>query len=482
MQNQPRSGFAWLVPFLPLAGLVAALLVFMDGVQLVPSSADASFAVCSIVAAVVVFAACCLFFAVRSALLRVYAIANYLRFGGIVAGASVLFTWLIDGRIEPGVLSVLGGAVFGFGLASVSIRWYVALVRLDERRTFSTIASVCLVAALLKGAIIVFGGLLPEAVALSLTIVLLSVLLAVSSWVPWRPTADDSSCMPFVGDVAAARDAEGGGRTENALDQVKGMLSRNWIVFCGLVLCLTVAAGIWGNVLVVRPAVGPDARNSVIGSIVGALILVLAARLLDDKVRRQLYLALPLICVASFVVVWFFRDVGMSVSFIPLGFSMVVCGCLHVSCLSAEPSDGLSPVFSFSLLASVAAIAFLAWFIIWPLLGFGGASVADLILKVAYLVAVAVYLIVSAQRPSADVESGSEPTLDEICSQLSERIGLSERESEVLLYLAQGRSSSYIAERQFISINTVKTHIKRIHAKAGVRSKQELLDLIYTKK
>lgn len=35
-----------------------------------------------------------------------------------------------------------------------------------------------------------------------------------------------------------------------------------------------------------------------------------------------------------------------------------------------------------------------------------------------------------------------------------------------------------IAEKMFISENTVKTHVRHIYSKCGVRGKQELLDLV----
>lgn len=41
---------------------------------------------------------------------------------------------------------------------------------------------------------------------------------------------------------------------------------------------------------------------------------------------------------------------------------------------------------------------------------------------------------------------------------------------------AAGRSARYIAEWRMLSEPTVKTHIRRAYAKAGVRSRQEFLD------
>ena len=56
--------------------------------------------------------------------------------------------------------------------------------------------------------------------------------------------------------------------------------------------------------------------------------------------------------------------------------------------------------------------------------------------------------------------------------------GLTEREREILLMYASGRSAVRIAEDLFLSNYTVKTHLRRCYAKLDVHSRQELLDLI----
>jgi DNA-binding NarL/FixJ family response regulator len=50
---------------------------------------------------------------------------------------------------------------------------------------------------------------------------------------------------------------------------------------------------------------------------------------------------------------------------------------------------------------------------------------------------------------------------------------LSERQREVLELLAAGRSNEEIARRLFISLNTVKFHVRTIYARLGVRSRIE---------
>ena len=57
-----------------------------------------------------------------------------------------------------------------------------------------------------------------------------------------------------------------------------------------------------------------------------------------------------------------------------------------------------------------------------------------------------------------------------------ECFGLTNREVEVLLLLAEGRSSSYIAEELVLSANTVRGYVKNIYQKLDVHSKQDVID------
>jgi DNA-binding NarL/FixJ family response regulator len=55
---------------------------------------------------------------------------------------------------------------------------------------------------------------------------------------------------------------------------------------------------------------------------------------------------------------------------------------------------------------------------------------------------------------------------------------LTEREWEVLQLVWQGRSTREIAERLFVSPATVRTHVAAVIHKLGLRSRDELLDLL----
>lgn len=61
---------------------------------------------------------------------------------------------------------------------------------------------------------------------------------------------------------------------------------------------------------------------------------------------------------------------------------------------------------------------------------------------------------------------------------ISEQSDLTSRETDILGFLAQGRSTQYMAENLFLSENTVKSHVKNVYRKLGVHSKQEVIDII----
>jgi DNA-binding NarL/FixJ family response regulator len=51
--------------------------------------------------------------------------------------------------------------------------------------------------------------------------------------------------------------------------------------------------------------------------------------------------------------------------------------------------------------------------------------------------------------------------------------GLSPRESEVLALIAQGLSNQEVAERAYVSINSVKTYIRSAYRKIGVQRRTQ---------
>lgn len=57
---------------------------------------------------------------------------------------------------------------------------------------------------------------------------------------------------------------------------------------------------------------------------------------------------------------------------------------------------------------------------------------------------------------------------------IAREYGLTKREEVLLSLLEKGASNKEIAEQEYISVNTVKTHISNVYAKLGVSSRDEL--------
>lgn len=58
-----------------------------------------------------------------------------------------------------------------------------------------------------------------------------------------------------------------------------------------------------------------------------------------------------------------------------------------------------------------------------------------------------------------------------------EDLGITRREMEILELIAQGMSNREIAERLFVSENTVKTHSSRVFDKLGARRRTQAVQM-----
>lgn len=68
------------------------------------------------------------------------------------------------------------------------------------------------------------------------------------------------------------------------------------------------------------------------------------------------------------------------------------------------------------------------------------------------------------------------PTFEEVNKRISD--ALSTREYDVLIEVCKGKSNKEIADSLFVSMNTVKSHLKNIFFKFEIKSRAELLTLL----
>jgi len=70
---------------------------------------------------------------------------------------------------------------------------------------------------------------------------------------------------------------------------------------------------------------------------------------------------------------------------------------------------------------------------------------------------------------TAEPESGADTFMDE---------ALSKREMEILTLLSQRMGNKEIAERLFLSPNTIKTHLYNIYQKLNVKTRRQAIDKV----
>lgn len=84
----------------------------------------------------------------------------------------------------------------------------------------------------------------------------------------------------------------------------------------------------------------------------------------------------------------------------------------------------------------------------------------------------------SAAAPAASAAAAPRTPRERLVAWMADERNLTQREIEVALLIATGRSKAVIAKKLFVSENTVRTHAKNAYAKLGVHSKQQLMDVL----
>ncbi|WP_165046100.1 response regulator transcription factor [Adlercreutzia sp. ZJ138] len=147
---------------------------------------------------------------------------------------------------------------------------------------------------------------------------------------------------------------------------------------------------------------------------------------------------------------------------------------------------GLSPVFVFGIIEALKRIPNL---IILGLFGIVPVEVAAsspmgylAFIQAAAVILVFVYILVFTERDvhlltEFDRKLSVRDELEKRRMDIAEQYGLTERETEVFILLAEGRSSARIAEEIYLSKGTVNIHVQHIYKKLSIHSRQELLDI-----
>lgn len=407
----------------------------------------------------------------------------------LLCGAASVVAGIVLLCSPGGVASIAAFCLSAFFSMPLFLFWQSACARLSLRKSMLIIGGSLLFSAvvhfLARCAVFGVGTLGNAAVFSAVGLALYSLLPLVSAifYVFYRPPGP-------VSDGTEREDVHGG----------KLMRGPGVVVFASLfcLVCLTILffAGFTTQPYLfdtMQLADKSHAGLAVVGLAICALALV--RRLTPGSllmVTSSLVFLLALCDLLVFVVVGYDGSDASLVLMQAASCGLVCTGWLF-SCLPWEkrklawvgPLLGLTVYVSF---ISVRAFGLLCKF----KTGLGTETVTLLVLiaLIVLLLAFFVAMIVSnvssqralqqaseAMDSAGDREGGAETALDRLENAYRDylgQFGLTVREAEIAVFLAEGKTLQEASELAGISVNTVRYHAKNIYTKMGVMGKQEL--------
>lgn len=225
--------------------------------------------------------------------------------------------------------------------------------------------------------------------------------------------------------------------------------------------------------------------------LIAAIVLVCNVFLFDKFDARLLYKVTPPLMIGGFLLISFFSGFdGLGNVLINAGFSgFVILTLIVLSNISY--TYGVTAIWLFGLTRAFRVLASTA-----AAYGYSWAASVGLDDKAVFgafaivLIATCAMFFLSdkdftstwginplpAKRNDA-VEEFFE-TLQGKCSIIAHRFGLTQREEEVLVLLAQDKSIAEVEEALVISNGTAKSHIRHIYAKLDVHAREEIVEMV----
>lgn len=160
-------------------------------------------------------------------------------------------------------------------------------------------------------------------------------------------------------------------------------------------------------------------------------------------------------------------------------FQLVMLTVAYQTCIGMA----LRPSQLFGLTQAVWAAGSLAGIGVESLREGYGAELIQLLPFVLGMMASVAFLFVFTDRDCVKILASlppapRNPQLEDRAAALAQRSGISERELEVVLIVAKGRTAARIAKVLGLSPATVNSHIYHVYQKLGIHSRQELMDAI----
>lgn len=226
--------------------------------------------------------------------------------------------------------------------------------------------------------------------------------------------------------------------------------------------------------------------------VMGALLLPVLLIRSQPNLGALFKVALPL-SAAGFVLlplVWSGGGIANACAQLGGGVASIILWCMVANAVR-EDRIPATPLFACTLCATGAAqlAGTVAGIVFQGSLDQGDVALTGVALLAVYLVAmVSLFLFkdrtLEGAKDPASVQAQDSPPdaelahLDARCQALAQAHGLTPRETELLVQLAQGRTLRAISEKLTVSENTVKYHVKSIYQKLGVHTRDEIIDLV----
>lgn len=397
--------------------------------------------------------------------------------GACLTAIGLQFVLPLYGRVAlPFIEPAAFGLLFGSGLTMLTAAWGSVFARLEPEDLLFNSALSIMLAALLH---FVAEPLSPSPVGLAL--IACTLVASVGLLFVARILEEPAAQQPAEPDRTGAEDHAA---------RLRKALVILWMPLVGAGITCFIFGLTWDPIISSEHARLPDplgAWKSLIGpSLLAVIVAAITLRKADSSPLRllnqavypiavALLLALPVISTDSNVAAGII-DVLTQASF------AVIALAIWCSMASAARSVPLNATFVFPACLALLALAFVVGLCGIAFIGTDGRTIC-LIMLTVYLTLIAISFAQGTRnregrRTEPRGTDDSRTYIHRRCDVLAAERGLSPREREVLYYLGRGYNHGYVAEKLYISENTVRTHVRHIYGKLAVGSREELLALI----
>lgn len=415
-------------------------------------------------ASIATLALCCLFYAlVRKRLARPAVVASV---SCLAAASLVCFSLAALGTELPFALRALASLHMAFGVLLFML-WMEELLRMpDEKAVF--VAALGLMATFLVEASVILVQEEAKWVVSSLLPLLSGALYLLHR----RVTA------AYLG--PGGHDGRRAGRPDDSrldLASMRRLLPMFAIsLICGLVFGLLNSAWRGTDLGLEHPVLVQ--LDTALGALGAGVVLML----LRKPIRRGYLEMLIVVFALAALLMEQTATLAPAVFLVPLNMSQKLMFVLFMAAAQRSPDRPLRSLAYCSMF-----LAYRVGLYIFRLLRdtvlIGSESAANLLVAAGCiaLTVFAIYEIASA-KPSEQADAQDAKTIDYYRKlafgyYLTQRYGLTQRESAVAMALVDGSAVQQIADDLEISQSTVKTHLHNIFAKCGVHSQAEFLDV-----